>query len=344
MHEQEVFRARVDRALDAFVDEEADLLLGISEGLAPVVRQLRGTLANGKRLRAAFCYWGWRATGQPDDDAMIRAAGALELVHAAAMVHDDIIDESAVRRGAPAAHVALRPVVPGPVDQGRALAILVGDMLMAWAGRLFTSSGLPAAYLGRAAALWATLARELIAGECLEILSTGRPPRVDGSLQIIRLKTAKYTVERPLHIGGVLAGARPEVMAAFTGYGVPIGEAYQLRDDVLGLFGDAADTGKSSLDDIRGAKPTVLMAAARDAAGPADLARLDRLVGDPVLTEDGLRDVREIVRRVGARDRVEAMIEQRVAAARDALAGVRLPRDATWALEQLAVAAARRQG
>jgi geranylgeranyl diphosphate synthase type I len=307
--------------------------------------QLRATVTAGKRMRAAFCYWGWRAAGQADSEAAVRAAAAIELVHAAALVHDDLIDDSSTRRGAPTSHVALRPAVDGwrdPDTAARSLAMLVGDMLTALAGQLFTTCGLPAAYLARARPMWATLARELIAGECLEILRTGAEPCAQRSIQVIRYKTAKYTVEHPLHIGGRLGGASTRLLSVFSSYGVPLGEAYQLRDDLLAVFGDPLIIGKSNLDDIAGAKPTVLLALALAAATPAELDELHGMIGRADLGAADLERLREILERTGARTRVEAMIDERAAAARAAIASATLPGQAASALRELVAAVALR--
>jgi geranylgeranyl diphosphate synthase type I len=334
-------RARVDEALEEFVAEEVGQVAALHEGLGPIIDQLRVTVAGGKRMRAAFCYWGWRAAGQPDTDAMIRAAAAMELAHAAAIVHDDIIDDSLVRRGMPSAHTALRKVAGN--DGGTALAILVGDMLIVWAAHLFSSCGLPQTYLGRARQLWIAFARELVVGECLELLSGTGTGRVCRAMEIIRLKTAKYTVERPLHIGGTLGGASPQLLAAFTEYGLPLGEAFQLRDDLLGVFGDPDRTGKSNLDDLRSRKPTVLLALTLSGANPAEREELSRLLDGPGLEAEGLRVVREIMLKVGAREQVEAMIDERAAAALTALERTRMPSDASEALTQLVSATVTRR-
>jgi geranylgeranyl diphosphate synthase, type I len=330
-------KARVDRELRDFARDETALLEAIDPELKPVADQLRSAVGHGKRLRAAFCYWGWRAAGRDDGDDIIRAAAAMELVHAAAVVHDDLIDRSPVRHGLPTAHRALRPAAGRRAGEaGRTLALLTGDLLIAWSGQLFTGSGLPGAYLRRARPLWATLARELIAGECLEVLRTGtRPPRgrtpgtgrrspAAESLQIIRYKTAKYTVEHPLHMGALLGGAPPALLTAFSAYGVPLGEAFQLRDDLLGVFGSPETTGKSGLDDIAGARPTVLLALMREAATDAEERELRRLLkhraeADP----DRLGRFRELAENTGARRRVEALLETRAEAAAGALAAAR---------------------
>jgi geranylgeranyl diphosphate synthase type I len=339
-------KQRVDRVLGEFVETEIGHLLAIDEELRPVADQLRIATAHGKRLRAAFCYWGWRATGQPDSDALLRAAAAMELVHAAAIVHDDLIDDSRLRHGLPTAHLALRQALhgrPRPDGAARSLAMLTGDLLMSWAGQLFTDSGLPAAYLARARVLWSVLARELIAGECLEILRTGARPDVDASLEVIRYKTAKYTVEHPLHIGGALGGASRELRECFTAYGIPLGEAFQLRDDLLGVFGDPARTGKASTDDISAARPTVLLAHAWHAATGAERRDLRRLLGSRRLDANGLERVRAIMRRTGAPTRVEQMVAARVGTAVDAVRRAPLPSETADALVDLAHTATVRQ-
>ncbi|GAB2620293.1 polyprenyl synthetase family protein [Streptomyces capparidis] len=345
--EAAALKARVDRELARFLAQEAQHLRQIDPDLEPVADQLCAAAAHGKRLRAAFCYWGWRAAGQPDSDALVRAAASMELVHAAAVVHDDIIDGSPVRHGLPTAHVALRTVLPArrqPATAARALAMLVGDLLMALAGGLFTSSGLPAAYLARARPLWTVLARELIAGECLEILRTGAPPHTAAALKVIRYKTAKYTVEHPLLIGGTLAGAAPGLRAVYSRYGLPLGEAFQLRDDLLGLFGDPARTGKADLDDLRCRRPTALLAETWHAAGPAAREELRRLLTLRRVERRDLDRMRELMHDAGAPARVERMIADRVRQATAALCEARLPAPAEHALTGLArVATVREQ-
>jgi geranylgeranyl diphosphate synthase, type I len=317
-------RARVDRALDDFIETEIAELLALDGELAPVAAQMRVSTAGGKRIRPAFCYWGWRAAGQPDADAVVRAAAALELVHAAAIVHDDLIDRSPLRRGGPTAHERL----------GDALAILVGDLLMAWAAQLFHTSGLPRTFLARAVPLWTAMGRELVAGECLEILRTGRPPDLARSLAIVRFKTGSYTVERPVRIGAVLGGADPATLHALAAYGRPLGEAFQLRDDLLGVFGDPERTGKSVLDDLAGRKPTALLALTLARADDYDRRRLNDLLDGPVSRDDAAV-ARHIMQRSGAPAGVRQMIAERAETARAALATVRLAPEATDALHRL---------
>nr|WP_203675131.1 MULTISPECIES: polyprenyl synthetase family protein [unclassified Streptomyces] len=334
-----MLKKRVDHVLSTFVTAQAQALDDIDACLAPLSRQLHAATGQGKRLRAAFCYWGWRGTGQPDSEALVHAAAAIELVHAAAVVHDDLIDDSRTRHGHPTAHLALRQALPDhehPTAGARALAMLVGDLLMSMAGQLFTSCGLPGAFLNRARPMWAVLARELVAGECLEVLHTGREPNPDASVKVIRYKTAKYTVEHPLHIGGLLAGAPPPLLRAYSQYGLPLGEAFQLRDDLLGLFGDPEHTGKNPADDLAGERPTALMAHALASATPAEHAELRHLLGQADLSERQVEQAREIIRRTGAVTRVEDMITTRLRQAHEALADADLTGEARRALADLA--------
>ncbi|XVQ86609.1 polyprenyl synthetase family protein [Microbispora siamensis] len=317
-------RGRVDEALRAFVDTEIAELLALDEELAPLAEQVRVSVADGKRIRPAFCYWGWRAAGQPDADAAVRAAAALELVHAAAIVHDDLIDRSPLRRGRPTAHEKL----------GDALAVLIGDLLMVWAAQMFHTSGLPRTFLARAVPLWTAMGRELVAGECLEILRTGRSPELARSLTIVRFKTGSYTVEGPLRIGAVLGGADPAVLAALAAYARPLGEAFQLRDDLWGVFGDPQRTGKSALDDLAGRKPTALLALALAEASAPDRRRLHDLLHG-VVTPDDAMEIRDIMRRSGAPEGVRRMIAERAETARAALRTARLAFDAADALTEL---------
>ncbi|MEV1085601.1 polyprenyl synthetase family protein [Streptomyces sp. NPDC050211] len=345
----------MDAYLERLIADEEARLLGLSGELAPLVSQLRSAVGCGKRLRATFLYWGWRAAGQPDCEDVLQAAAAMELVHAAAVTHDDIIDNSRTRHGRPTAHVAFASSgAPAPSrapadwdassqgpgsPHGRpaALAMLLGDLLMGYAGHVFTTCGLPGAYLARTVPLWSELLRETVAGEFLEVLRTGSTARcVAESLEVARYKTAKYTVERPLHLGATLGGAREDVLRAFTAYGLALGEAFQLRDDVLGTFGDPALTGKSVLDDVRGAKPTALLAIATARALGPDKRLLDKLVGDPDLDEAGGERLREVMERCGARQEIEAMITDRIAAARAALDLAPMPPTARGALDDLA--------
>ena len=319
-------RSRVQSALDGFLDRQAAALDEVGPDAAPLVAAAREAVNGGKRLRAAFCYWGWRAAGGQDDERVLVAAAALELLHASALVHDDVIDGSDVRRGRPAAHrrfptVYAEQLRDSSAEQfGTGAAILLGDLLLCWAGQLLRGSGFGAVELSRALPCFDALCTEVIAGQFLDVLAqaSGREsmPR---AMRVLRYKAAKYTVERPLHLGAALAGADEQLTAALSAYGIPLGEAFQLRDDVLGVFGDPRSTGKPAGDDLREGKRTMLTARAMAVAGARDRALLHDSVGNRRLTQAGVDRARAALQRSGAVGDVEQLIGQLNAAATVAL-------------------------
>jgi geranylgeranyl diphosphate synthase type I len=343
-------RARLDAALSEFLASAAPELNEIGEELAPLTEMAtRFVLDGGKRLRPAFCYWGARAVGAPDSDAIVRAAASLELLQACALVHDDVIDRSATRRGQPSVHEQFAAVhvdrawVGDPADFGEATAILLGDLFLVWSATMFATSGVGDAALSRARPIGDAMRVELMAGQFLDVVEQARGGgSVERALRVARFKAAKYTVERPLHVGAALGDGSAEALAAFTGYGIPLGEAFQLRDDLLGVFGDPAVTGKPAGDDLREGKRTVLIALAVEAASPAGRETLTRHLGDPDLDDAGVEALRAVVTSGGAAAAVEAMITSRVETAIAALATTELESTARDALISLAGAATRR--
>jgi len=343
-------RARVGKALDAFVSARRPTLETVSDELVPVADALADFLAEGgKRVRPAFCYWGWRGAGGADCDEIIAAAAALELLHACALIHDDVIDGSDRRRGRASVHrrfAALHRMAGWQGDPdafGEAAAILLGDLCLTWSDQLLADSGLPSDALRRGSAGYDVMRTELMAGQYLDLLGqVSGEASVDRALRVARFKTAKYTVERPLLLGAALAGAPEQVRATYTEYGVPLGEAFQLRDDVLGVFGDPGTTGKPAGDDLREGKRTVLVATAIDRAGVTDEARIRRWLGDPGLDGPELAALRGIIVDTGALDEVEGMVAELTARALDALVGAPIEPEAGEVLAELAIAATAR--
>ncbi|MFB9235979.1 polyprenyl synthetase family protein [Plantactinospora siamensis] len=309
----------------------------------------RFVLDGGKRLRPRFCYWGWRAAGGADGRPIVTAAAALELFHAFALIHDDIMDGSDLRRGRPSAHRHLAAVHArsarrgDPAGYGRNAALLCGRLCAAWSAEMFAGCGLGPAAVRRGGEIYAMMRSEVIAGQYLDLISGARGGSADRALRVVRLKTARYTVTRPLQIGAALAGADRELLAALAAFGDPLGDAFQLRDDLLGVFGDPAVTGKPILDDLREGKPTVLMALTRAGADRIQAARIRDLLGDPRLDPAGAAELRGIIVGTGARGRVEEMIEVRARAALAALSATPLPEPARAALASLASAAVTRR-
>jgi geranylgeranyl diphosphate synthase type I len=280
---------------------------------------------------------------------VLRAVAALEFVHASALVHDDVMDGADTRRGRPATHVgfAARHTDHGLAGDGdlfgTGAAILVGDLALVWSDELLRRSGLSDGALARAREIWDTMRTEVTAGQYLDLLrAAGGLPGPDGALTVARYKSAGYTVQRPLQLGAAIAGAGPEVLSACTAIGLPLGEAFQLRDDVLGVFGDPSVTGKSADDDLREGKQTLLIALAEQEADPAGRRLLDDVLGDPDAGQEQFDAVRRLLDSTGARARVEERIAQRTEVARAAIADAPLASDARAALDALAVAATTR--
>ncbi|MEV6032621.1 polyprenyl synthetase family protein [Nonomuraea sp. NPDC052116] len=296
-------------------------------------------LNGGKRVRPQLCYWGWRGAGGGDGDEIITAAASLELCHAGLLIHDDIMDGSELRRGRATVHRSLAGLHRGPGSDafGQAGGILLGTLSLAWSDTMLSSCGVEPHRLRAAHHVFDTMRTEVISGQYLDVLAQLRSgASVDEALTVIRFKTAKYTVERPLQIGGALAGASLELLESYSRFGLPLGEAFQLRDDVLGTFGLESETGKSALDDLREGKHTVLVAHAVLRATPAQLAHLKSWHGNPELTEERAEELRQILRDTGALAEVEEMIEDRVREAVTALAAARMEPEAARALAVLA--------
>jgi geranylgeranyl diphosphate synthase type I len=324
--------ARVQAAVDAEISSQSRVLSEIGDELSPLVAAVGALLKGGKRLRAAFLYWGYRAGGGQDSDAIIRAATAMELFQAAALLHDDVMDDSDTRRGMPAAHRRLADEHAaagwaGSGDRfGVAGAILGGDLCLIWSDELFATSGLPPAELTRARPVFDRMRTQLMGGQFLDVLESARgwdalttAQRVARARKVIRYKSAKYTIEHPLLIGAAAAGVSASDLDALSTYGLDLGEAFQLRDDLLGVYGDPAHTGKPAGDDLREGKRTVLVALALDQASPTSTALFDKLLGAPDLDQPGVEELRAAITASGAPGSVEQMIRDLTASARTAL-------------------------
>ena len=345
----EDLRPRVQKVVDDFITGQQSILDGVSDDLSPLVEAVSDLLGGGKRLRPAFCWWGYRGAGGPDIEEALRAAAALEFLQACALIHDDVMDGSDTRRGMPSAHHRFAMLHRGsewlgsPESFGMGAAILLGDLCLSWADELLLTSGMPDDALHRAKRVFDEMRTELMAGQYLDLLEQARGGgSVERAMRVVRYKSAKYTIERPLHLGAALAGAPPEVFAAYTGYGLPLGEAFQLRDDVLGVFGDPAETGKPAGDDLREGKRTVLIATAMSRATPAQASQIRRHLGDPGLDATGVATLREVIAETGALEHAETLILELTDQALASLDAVSLAPPSPEVLTGLAYAATRR--
>ncbi len=330
----------IDARLEALLEAEVARWAGFDPDLEAPLEALRTfVLGGGKRLRPSFCHWGFVGVGgDPTDPVWIEAGAALELLHCFALVHDDVMDGSGTRRGLPTVHQAFeeRHRAAGWRGEGRRFgegaAILVGDLAFVLADRLLAGAG------GPAWAVWDELRLEVNVGQYLDMLHTAiGTPTVASAQRICTYKTAKYTIERPLHLGAALAGVTDhDTRMALTAYGLPLGEAFQLVDDLLGAFGDPARTGKPVGDDLREGKPTRLLALALERATGADLALLRDRVGAPDLTSAEVLGILAVLEATGARADVEAAVAELARTAHDAAARLPVTGEARAALADVA--------
>jgi geranylgeranyl diphosphate synthase type I len=320
----------------AFRERDTDVLLLLDE-LDRVIE------SGGKRLRPIFCCLGHMAAGADADDRAVRAAAALELLHTFAIVHDDVMDRSLSRRGVPATWVHLadshrKEGLPGDPDvYGLAGAILLGDLALVLAGRALRESGFPHERLLPAVERYDRMRAEVVAGQYLDVLAAHRGMADEAQARRIAvLKSGGYTVEGPLHIGALLAGGSTALMESLSRYGMALGEAFQLRDDVLGVFGDPEVTGKDRDSDLREGKRTVLVARAAAEAGAPDREFLTSRLGRPDMSAEEVERARAILRETGALSGTLELIEELVAGAKAAIDRALVREPAAGLLEGMA--------
>ncbi|HEY3438985.1 MAG TPA: polyprenyl synthetase family protein [Actinotalea sp.] len=332
----EQVRAAVDAGLARHLQDMASELGPLGDDSSHLVDAVRIMLDGGKRLRAAFCYWSWRAHGGGEPvppaagrspvpasrDQVLRVGAALELFQAAALFHDDVMDDSDTRRGRRAAHLrfadlhAAQGWSGSPRRFGDATAILLGDLALIASARELADAvrDLPRPVRSAVQRAFDGMRTEVTVGQFLDLVAQSRPWAVDPAAdeararEVIRAKSARYSVEHPIVLGALLAGATVDEVARCREIGLPLGEAFQLRDDILGVFGDPSATGKPAGDDLREGKRTVLVARALRDASPDDAALVHASLGDRGLGAQDIEVLRTTIRRSGAVDSVEELI------------------------------------
>lgn len=314
----------VHHQLSEFLDKQRPEIAKIGAPVTNATDFLESfVLDGGKRIRPLFAWAGFLGGGGldkgEDSRAMLRAASSLEFIQACALIHDDIIDGSDTRRGQPTVHRGVaslhreRNLLGNPDSFGQSVAILIGDLALAWAEDMFQDSGLSFEALRRARAPWRGMRTEVIGGQILDVsLEASGSEDLELTDAVNRFKTAAYTIERPLHLGAAIAGADQQLIAAFRGYGRDIGVAFQLRDDQLGVFGDPEVTGKPAGDDLREGKRTVLLALALQRADEVNPAAAQELRSKIGKVEDPaeISHLAQIIADSGAPE----LIEQRIVA------------------------------
>jgi geranylgeranyl diphosphate synthase, type I len=325
-------RVAVDSELHRFLADRR----GAVPDAAPLIFEIERLIdAGGKRLRPAFCYWGYRAAGGEHDRPILEAASSLELLHTFAIVHDDMMDRSLLRRGEPTTHAKF----------GFDFALLVGDLALVLADALFLSTDVDRNLVAHAFEAYSRMRQEVIAGQYLDLAARDHEVDAAHARRVAILKSALYSVAEPLIIGATLAGANEDLLGQLRAFGVPLGEAFQLRDDILGTFGAPDELGKPVDSDIREGKRHLLYALTIERLeGRLRETFLRLWGGGDALTEEEIFSLRALIDRSGAHAATEAALEERVAEAEAALTAMSLPEDARAALTDLGIAAVERSG
>ncbi len=350
----ETTRRLVTERLRASVRDVESRLAHVGPESAHLTASGLELLSGGKRLRAAFCVAGWSACGGPApetaDSPAVAAGASLELFQAAALVHDDVMDGSLTRRGRPSAHRLhtqlhlSRGWLGSPDRFGEASAILLGDLLlvMSFSEMSAATRAVPATDARRAQQVYDLMTAEVTLGQYLDMYAQAMPWAEDSADErgraerVLRTKSAGYSVEHPIVLGAALAGADEAMLTALSRFGLPIGEAFQLRDDLLGVFGDPTVTGKPAGDDLREGKRTLLVGFALERANPVERDTLIAGLGRPDLDDSGIERLRAILVSTGAVSAVESLIAERTALGFTALTEAGLPERPTFELRSLA--------
>ncbi|WP_410672315.1 polyprenyl synthetase family protein [Amycolatopsis sp. cmx-4-68] len=338
----DALRRRCGHEVHAFVTERVrEHFTGRAAG-TPAAAALPEFVTGGKFLRPLFAYTGWRC-GAPDSAAALRAAGSLELLHCFALAQDDVMDGSARRRGRPSMHVRFarwheeRGLGGSAARFGESAAVLMGDLFLVWSEQLLHESGLDPAALARGRRVYDRLRSELAVGQLGDLVNDARAlPSWADVLDVVRRKSGNYTVRRPLEFGAAMAGCADDVVTALGTYGGLLGEAFQFRDDLLGVFGDPAVTGKPAGDDLRERKASSVVVLAAELADRRQRAELTGLLALDAVDDGAVARWRELITATGARDQLEKDIDDRVRRALEAIDLVDLPRPPAAALTVLA--------
>jgi geranylgeranyl diphosphate synthase type I len=365
----QAFRDAVSAEISAFVREQSSVLDSMGPELVPVHLMASQMLCGGKRMRPAFCVWGYvAAAGIPTNEELkplLSAAGSLDVLHVSALIHDDLMDSSDLRRGRPAAHRQFEALhanagwLGDSAAFGKAGAILLGDLLVMWSAQMLHGAGVEQSALERALPIVEAMRTEVTCGQYLDMVAQAHPLRkrapaigslrptielaLDDASRVVEYKAARYTVQRPCQMGAAIGGGDDELYFALGAYGSPLGRAFQFRDDLLGVFGDPKVTGKPAGDDLREGKRTVLVAHAYAHAGDAGQKLLLQRLGDPGLDETGISELQQVIVESGAREAVESMINEYHERALKALHDTEISEEGRAGLTALAEAAVRRE-
>jgi len=337
--------------LERFLTEQVNRINEIDVYLKPVASSLSDFVRDGgKRFRPIFCYLGYLGAGGEESDAAIQVSSSLELVHACALIHDDLMDGSDSRRGKPSLHKYFENLhsqskyLGKPEKFGAAAAILIGDLALSWSDQMIYESDSDSLNLKGALPVFYEMRSELMAGQYLDVLEgVIAKSETERSRKIAQYKSGKYSIERPLQFGGSLASANSKILESYSEYGLPLGEAFQLRDDILGIFGKSDVTGKPSGDDIREGKRTLLIAMTLEGCNPVQKSKIENSLGKSELSDSEVTSIQEIIVESGALASCEALIENLYTRAIQAIQNSDIEAEVIELLKFMATAATKRE-
>jgi geranylgeranyl diphosphate synthase type I len=312
------FQQRLETELDDFLRGRIESAAAFGESTRELTEPLREFVGRGgKRLRPALVHFACRAAGGERKDLSVEMA--VELLHTYLLIHDDIMDRAESRRGGISAHRHFEghhrtSGWHGSAERhGEAAAILLGDLASSYATGLFLSSSANPRHDGRVSRCFSEMCSEVVVGQYLEITAPQRADLVrDDLLSILRLKSGRYSVERPIQLGALLGSAPDDLLDALSRYGLALGEAFQLQDDLLGVFGNREEVGKPVGGDLSEGKRTILVSLSLDRASESEREAIVACLQRENPPGDEIDRVQEIIERVGARRTVEDMVGERL--------------------------------
>jgi len=332
----EQYQEQINARLAWFFDAKIEEASGISRHTRDVVASAKEyTLRGGKRLRPIFCIYGYKCLRADNEEAILDAAISLELMQSYLLIHDDIMDEDELRRGNRTFHILCKELcerefgVTKAHKFGENVAIVGGDLLESYGAEVLATSSFKSEYVQKALAAYAKIVKNVGYGQILDLTAERKGSfSEDEILTIHHLKTASYTIEGPLHIGALLAGATEADLTVLSTYGIPLGLAFQIQDDILGLFGSAGKTGKPVGSDIREGKKTLLILHALERCSEADKAVILNALGNDAVTDGKIEAVRAIVRSTGSLEYSKALVRELIEKAVATISGSRFRAEA----------------
>lgn len=330
------FKKKVEPEMEAFFARVIAENRKIDENIADAISYARKiTMSGGKRARAAFMYFGYIAAGGKEKEKIIKASVSIELIHSFLLMHDDIIDRDSLRHGIKTTHIYYGEIAKKYFKHkdadhfGNSMAIIVGDMMYAFGNQVLFESGFEPALIVNALHRLQGVVSRTVVGESQDILIENKGEATEQEiLQMYENKTARYTIEGPLHLGAILARADEKMMQSLSDYSIPAGIAFQIQDDILGVFGTVGKTGKPVGSDVRQGKQTILVAKALEKASRAQKEILKKCLGNSDLTEKDLDEFKKVIIETKSLEYAQKLAQDLIAEAKGKIEKVEMNEEA----------------